>query len=118
VFGANGRINRAKYWRSVLIYICTGLVTTIILFTAVGIAAPPFIIEVVVELFPWLLWDFSFTTERLHDREDRVVAPCVLCAAKRAHSIDEARKACRNHNHGVAIHPGAGGVCADDLEIC
>jgi hypothetical protein len=62
VFGANGRINRAKYWRSVLIYICMGLVTTIVLFTAVGIAAPPFIIEVVVELFPWLLWDFF-----LHD---------------------------------------------------
>jgi uncharacterized membrane protein YhaH (DUF805 family) len=61
-FGANGRINRAKYWRSVLIYICMGLVTTIVLFTAVGIAAPPFIIEVVVELFPWLLWDFF-----LHD---------------------------------------------------
>jgi uncharacterized membrane protein YhaH (DUF805 family) len=69
LFGAGGRINRAKYWRSVLIYIGAGLMTAVILFTAAGIAAPLFIIAIVVVLLPWLLWGVSFTTERLHDRD-------------------------------------------------
>ena len=69
LFGASGRINRAKYWRSVLLFIVAGLMTAVILFTAAGIAAPLFIIMVVVVLIPWLLWGFSFTTERLHDRD-------------------------------------------------
>ena len=38
LFGASGRINRAKYWRSVLISIGAGLMTAVILFTAAGIA--------------------------------------------------------------------------------
>jgi uncharacterized membrane protein YhaH (DUF805 family) len=69
LFGAGGRINRAKYWRSVLISIGAGFMTAVILFTAAGIAAPLFIITVVVVLVPWLLWNVSFTTERLHDRD-------------------------------------------------
>jgi uncharacterized membrane protein YhaH (DUF805 family) len=69
LFGASGRINRAKYWRSVLIYIGAGLMTAVILFTAAGIAAPLFVIAIVVVLLPWLLWGFSFTTERLRDRD-------------------------------------------------
>ncbi len=69
MFGASGRINRAKYWRSVLIYICAGLMAAVILATAAGIAAPLFIIMAVVVLIPWLLWGLSFTTERLHDRD-------------------------------------------------
>ena len=69
LFGASGRINRAKYWRSVLIFIGAGLMTAVILFTAAGIAAPLFIIMVIVVLIPWLLWGFSFTTRRLHDRD-------------------------------------------------
>jgi uncharacterized membrane protein YhaH (DUF805 family) len=69
LFGASGRINRAKYWRSVLIFIGAGLMTAVILFTAAGIAAPLFIITVIVVLIPWLLWGFSFTTRRLHDRD-------------------------------------------------
>jgi uncharacterized membrane protein YhaH (DUF805 family) len=68
LFGASGRINRAKYWRSFLIYIVAGLLAGVILLTAAGIAAPLFIIMVVVVLIPWLLWGFSITTERLHDR--------------------------------------------------
>jgi uncharacterized membrane protein YhaH (DUF805 family) len=68
MFSASGRINRAKYWRSFLIYIVAGVMTAVILFTAAGIAAPLFIIMVVLVLIPWLLWGFSFTTERLHDR--------------------------------------------------
>ena len=69
MFGASGRINRAKYWRSVLIFIAAGLMTAVILFTAAGIAAPLFVIMVVLVLIPWLLWGFSITTERLHDRD-------------------------------------------------
>ena len=68
LFGASGRINRAKYWRSTLLFVGTGLMVAVILFTAAGIAAPLFIIAVVVVLIPWLLWGVSITTERLHDR--------------------------------------------------
>jgi uncharacterized membrane protein YhaH (DUF805 family) len=68
LFSASGRITRAKYWRSVLIYIGGGLMTAVILFAAAGIAAPLFVVMVVVVLIPWLLWGFSFTTRRLHDR--------------------------------------------------
>ena len=69
LFGASGRINQAKYWRSVLIYVGAGMMTAVILFTAAGIAAPLFILMVVVVLIPWLLWGVSFTTRRLHDRD-------------------------------------------------
>ncbi len=69
LFGASGRINRAKYWRSVLFFVIAGLMTAVILFTAAAIAAPFFIITIVVVLIPWLLWGISFTTERLHDRD-------------------------------------------------
>jgi len=69
LFGAGGRVGRAKYWRSVLIYIGGRLMTAVILFTAAGIAAPLFVVMVVVVLVPWLLWRASFTTRRLHDRD-------------------------------------------------
>jgi len=69
LFGASGRINRAKYWRSTLLFTVAGVMAAVILFTAAGIAAPFFIIMVVVVLIPWLLWGFSITTERLHDRD-------------------------------------------------
>ncbi len=69
LFGASGRINRAKYWRSTLLFTVAGLMAAVILFTAAGIAAPLFIIAVVLVLIPWLLWGFSITTERLHDRD-------------------------------------------------
>jgi uncharacterized membrane protein YhaH (DUF805 family) len=42
--------------------------TAVILFTAAGIGAPLFFIMVVLVFVPWLLWGFSITTERLHDR--------------------------------------------------
>ncbi len=69
LFGASGRIGRAKYWRSVLIYIGGCLMTAVLLFTAAGIAAPLLVVMVVVVLLPWLLWGASFTTRRLHDRD-------------------------------------------------
>jgi hypothetical protein len=65
LFGAGGRINRAKYWRSVVLFGVAGLLTAVILFTAAGIAAPLFVIMVVLVFVPWLLWGFSITTERL-----------------------------------------------------
>jgi uncharacterized membrane protein YhaH (DUF805 family) len=71
LFGASGRIGRAKYWRSVLIYIGAGLMTAVILFTAAAIAAPLLVVMVFVVLIPWLLWGASFTTRRLHDRDKR-----------------------------------------------
>ena len=58
LFGASGRINRAKYWRSTLLFTVAGLMAAVILFTAAGIAAPLFIIMVVIVLIPWLLWGF------------------------------------------------------------
>ena len=67
LFGASGRIKRAKYWRSVVLFSVAGLLAAVILFTAAGIAAPLFIIMVVVVFIPWLLWGISITTERLHD---------------------------------------------------
>jgi uncharacterized membrane protein YhaH (DUF805 family) len=69
LFGASGRINRAKYWVSLLKYIFAGLLAAVILFTAAGIAAPLFIFMVVVVLVPWLMWGFAISTERLHDRD-------------------------------------------------
>jgi uncharacterized membrane protein YhaH (DUF805 family) len=68
LFGASGRINRAKYWRSTLLFAGTGLMVAVILFTAAGIAAPLFFIAIVLVVVPWLLWGVSITTERLHDR--------------------------------------------------
>jgi uncharacterized membrane protein YhaH (DUF805 family) len=68
LFGASGRINRAKYWRSVVLFGVAGLLAAVILFTAAGIAAP-LIIMVVLVFIPWLLWGISITTERLHDRD-------------------------------------------------
>jgi uncharacterized membrane protein YhaH (DUF805 family) len=68
LFGASARINRAKYWRSVVLFGVAGLLAAVILFTAAGIAAPLFIIMVVLVFIPWLVWGISITTERLHDR--------------------------------------------------
>ena len=41
----------------------------VILFTANGIAAPLFIIMLVLVFIPWLTWGFAIHTERLHDRD-------------------------------------------------
>ena len=69
MFGAGGRINRGKYWKSMLIFCIAGLFAGMILLTAAGIAAPLFIVALVVVLIPWLIWGFSIHTERLHDRD-------------------------------------------------
>jgi uncharacterized membrane protein YhaH (DUF805 family) len=69
MFGASGRITRAKYWRSLLNYTIAGLLAAVVLFTAAGIAAPLFIVMLVLAFFPWLMWGFAIHTERLHDRD-------------------------------------------------
>jgi uncharacterized membrane protein YhaH (DUF805 family) len=68
LFGASGRINRAKYWRSLLIFCGAGLLVGIILLIAAGLAAPLFILMLAIVFIPWLLWGIAFHTERLHDR--------------------------------------------------
>ena len=68
MFGASGRINRAKYWVSMIRYSLFGLLVLVILFTTAGIAAPLLIVVAVFTLVPWLLWGIAITTERLHDR--------------------------------------------------
>ena len=69
MFGASGRINRARYWVSFIRYSLAGLLVAVILFIAAGIAAPLLIIMAVFTLVPWLLWGIAITTERLHDRD-------------------------------------------------
>jgi uncharacterized membrane protein YhaH (DUF805 family) len=68
LFGASGRINRAKYWYPFLVFIGAGLLVGVILLTAASLAAPLFILMLVIVFIPWLLWGFAFHTERLHDR--------------------------------------------------
>ena len=68
LFGASGRINRAKYWLSLFKLSIAALLGTVVLFTAAGLAAPLFILMLVIVFIPWLLWGFAFHTERLHDR--------------------------------------------------
>ena len=67
LFGASGRINRAKYWRSLLILGVAGI--GVILLTAAGIAPPLFIVMIVIVFIPWLMWGIAIHTERLHDRD-------------------------------------------------
>jgi uncharacterized membrane protein YhaH (DUF805 family) len=69
MFGASGRINRAKYWKSMLIFCFAGLFVGVLLMTAAGLAAPLFTIALVVVFVPWLIWGFAIHTERLHDRD-------------------------------------------------
>jgi uncharacterized membrane protein YhaH (DUF805 family) len=69
LFNATGRINRAKYWRSLIVFSIAGLLAAVLLLTAAGIAAPLFIIMLVIIFIPWLMWGFVIHTERLHDRD-------------------------------------------------
>jgi Predicted membrane protein len=91
----------------------------VILFTAAGIAAPLFIIMVVIVLIPWLLWGFSITTERLHDRDKSAwwlvmfyLVPGVLGQLAKNSMV------CRSHRRGTALHTRAGKFRAHDLGIC
>jgi len=68
LFGAKGHIERAQYWRSLVIFSVAGPFAAVILFAAATIAAPLFIVMVVIVFIPWLMWGFAIHTERLHDR--------------------------------------------------
>src|SRR3982074_298405 len=68
LFGAKGRINLAQHWRSLVIFSVAGLFAAVILFAAAAIAAPLFILMVVIVFIPWLMWGFAIHNERLHDR--------------------------------------------------
>jgi uncharacterized membrane protein YhaH (DUF805 family) len=68
LFGAKGRINLAQHWRSLVILSVAGLFAAVILFAAAAIAAPLFIVMVVIVFIPWLMWGFAIHNERLHDR--------------------------------------------------
>jgi hypothetical protein len=71
MFGAGGRINRAKYWKSMLIYCIAGLFSGVLLLTAAGLAVPLFIIAVVVVLIPWLIWGFDMARIPSSDEQRR-----------------------------------------------
>ena len=68
MFSAGGRINRATYWRSLVVLGIAGLFAAVLLLTAASLAAPLFIVTIVVVFLPWLMWGFAIHTERLHDR--------------------------------------------------
>jgi uncharacterized membrane protein YhaH (DUF805 family) len=69
LFDASGRINRATYWRSLVVFGAAGLLAGVLLLTAASLAAPLFIVAIVVVVLPWLMWGFAIHTERLHDRD-------------------------------------------------
>ena len=118
LFGASGRINRAKYWRSLLIFCSAGLLVGVILLTAAGLAAPLFILMLAIVFIPWLLWGIAFHTERLHDR-GKARGGC-WCSMPCRECWTSWRKVlvCRSRWNGAALRPGAGRRCALDLGIC
>jgi uncharacterized membrane protein YhaH (DUF805 family) len=79
MFGASGRINRAKYWLSLFKLSIAGLLAAVILFTAAGLAVALFVIMVIIVFVPWLLWGFAIHTERLHDRDKSAWWLVIFC---------------------------------------
>jgi uncharacterized membrane protein YhaH (DUF805 family) len=79
MFGASGRINRAKYWLSLFKFSIAGLLAAVVLFTAAGLAAPLFVIMVIIVFVPWTLWGFAIHTERLHDRDKSAWWLVIFC---------------------------------------
>jgi uncharacterized membrane protein YhaH (DUF805 family) len=79
MFGASGRINRARYWLSLFKLCLAGLLAAVVLFTAAGLAAPLFVIMVIIVFVPWLLWGFAIHTERLHDRDKSAWWLVIFC---------------------------------------
>jgi uncharacterized membrane protein YhaH (DUF805 family) len=67
LFGSSGRINRAQYWRSLVICSIAALLGIVIVLTGAGLGVPLFLMAAIV-FIPWLLWGFAISTERLHDR--------------------------------------------------
>jgi hypothetical protein len=115
LFRASGRINRAKYWRSLLIFCGAGLLVGVILLSAAGLAAPLFILMLVIVFIPWL-WGIAFHTERPHDSGESCWCSmrCRECGTswRKVHGLQEPLEM------GVGLHPGAVGLCALDLGTC
>jgi uncharacterized membrane protein YhaH (DUF805 family) len=118
LFGASGRVNRAKYRREVLRFCIAGLMVAVILFTAASIAPPIFVAMVALIFIRWLLWGFAITTQRLHDRDKSArwlvtfyLAPGLLGQFAKNSPVDGGGR------HRGALRSDAGGVCADDLGI-
>lgn len=119
LFGTKGRINRAQYWRSLVISSVAGLFTAVILFAAAAIAAPIFIVMVILVFIPWLMWGFAIHTERLHDRDKSAwwrlvfyVVPVVLG------QFCESSMVCGRNRHVAALRPGIGKFCAHNVGMC
>jgi uncharacterized membrane protein YhaH (DUF805 family) len=74
-----GASNRAKYWRSFLIYLVAGLLAAVILFTAARTAAPLFIIMVVLVLIPLAALGILHHHGAVHDRDKSAWWLLVFC---------------------------------------
>jgi uncharacterized membrane protein YhaH (DUF805 family) len=101
LFGAKGRINRVQYWRSLVIFSVAALFAAVILFAAAAIAAPIFIVMVILVFIPWLMWGFAIHAERLHDRDKSAwwhlvfyVVPAVLGHFAKAACLRKERACC------------------------
>jgi uncharacterized membrane protein YhaH (DUF805 family) len=119
LFGAGGRISRAKYWRSLIIFVGAGLLVGVILLTAANIAAPLFVVALLVVALPWLMWGLAFHTERLHDRDKSAWWLLVFYVVPGAlgHCAKAAWLAGGNWDR-TALRPDAGGFWSLDLGFC
>jgi len=120
LFGASGRINWAKYWRSLLIFCSAGLLVGVILLTAAGLAAPLFHPHAHDRLHPMAAVWASLST--LSDCMTAAkahggllvfyAAPGVLGQLAKGAWLAGAA------GTGLPVRTGAGRRCALDLGIC
>jgi uncharacterized membrane protein YhaH (DUF805 family) len=86
LFGFRGRINRAKYWLAVIVYIAVMIVAAAAAFT-LGMVTLFFLVAVVIYI-PMIISGIAVGIKRLHDRDKSAwwllvffVLPSVLSAA-------------------------------------
>jgi uncharacterized membrane protein YhaH (DUF805 family) len=86
LFGFRGRINRAKYWLAVVVYIAVMIVAAAAAFV-LGMVTLFFLVAVVIYI-PMIISGIAVGTKRLHDRDKSAwwllgffVLPSVLSAA-------------------------------------
>jgi hypothetical protein len=118
--GAKGRVNRAQYWRSLVIFSVVGLFAAVILFAAAAIAAPRFIVMVILVFIPWLMWGLRYPHRTAPwPRHERVVAPGVLRGgAGSTRPLCESSMVCGKNGHVAALRPDVGKFCAHNAGIC
>jgi hypothetical protein len=100
-----------------MLFSVAGLPVAVILFTAAGIAAPVFVVMLVVVLIPWLIWGFVIHRAVARPRQERLVAVGILWAARAARSRGKDSFVSGQPRCNAALHPGAGRLCALDLGI-